>query len=104
MFLSNVNTRVIARSSTLQYASESVDVRLVGKKIGARYVMEGSLRHAGSQLRIAVQLVDAATGAHLWAENYNRPFAPDESSRSRTTSSPGSSPRSPTGTAFCPAA
>ena len=51
--------RVIARSSTARYASEAVDVRAVGKEIGARYVMEGSLRQAGSQLRVAVQLVDA---------------------------------------------
>jgi TolB-like protein/predicted Ser/Thr protein kinase len=70
--------RVIARGSTLRYASEAADVRTVGKEIGARYVMEGSLRQAGSQLRVAVQLVDANTGAHLWAENYNRPFDPSE--------------------------
>ena len=46
--------------------------------MGARSVMEGSLRQAGAQLRVAVQLVDATTGAHLWAETYNRPFRPDE--------------------------
>ncbi len=47
-------------------------------KIGARYVMEGSLRQAGSQIRVSVQLIDTATGAHLWAESYNRPFEPRE--------------------------
>jgi TolB-like protein len=64
--------RVIARSSTAKYSSESDDVRSIGKELGARYVMEGSLRQAGNKLRLAVQLVDAITGAHLWAETYER--------------------------------
>ncbi len=66
--------RVISRSSTLRYASESDDVRAVGKKLGARYVLEGSLRVAGASLRISVQLIDAINGAHIWAETYDRPF------------------------------
>ena len=66
--------KVIARSSTLRYASEMVDVRSAGKQLGARYVLEGSLRQAGTRLRIAAQLVDAASGAHLWAETYDYPF------------------------------
>ena len=69
--------RVIARSSTSRYANESVDVRTAGKELGARYVMEGNLRQAGSKLRLAVQLVDAVSGAHLWAENYERAFRPE---------------------------
>jgi TolB-like protein/Tfp pilus assembly protein PilF len=69
--------RVIARSSTSRYANESVDVRSAGKELGARYVMEGSLRQAGTKLRLAVQLVDAASGAHLWAENFERAFSPE---------------------------
>lgn len=69
--------RVIARSSTLRYAGDSSDVRAIGKELGARYVMEGSLRQAGTKLRLAVQLVDTTTGAHLWAENYERSFSPD---------------------------
>jgi serine/threonine-protein kinase len=69
--------RVIARSSTARYAGEAVDVRAVGKELGARYVMEGSLRQAGTRLRMAVQLVDANTGAHLWAESYDRSFTPE---------------------------
>ncbi len=69
--------RVIARGSTARYASGTADVRAVGGEIGARYVMEGSLRHAAGQLRVAVQLVDATSGAHLWAETYNRPFDPN---------------------------
>ena len=69
--------RVIARSSTARFKSEAVDVRSAGKELGARYVMEGSLRQAGTKLRLAVQLVDAVSGAHLWAENYERPFSPE---------------------------
>jgi serine/threonine protein kinase/tetratricopeptide (TPR) repeat protein len=66
--------RVIARSSTARYANESMDVRAAGKDLGARYVMEGSLRQAGSKVRIAVQLVDTNSGAGLWAETYDRAF------------------------------
>jgi TolB-like protein/Tfp pilus assembly protein PilF len=69
--------RVIARGSTTKYSGESGDVRTIGKELGARYVMEGSLRQAGTKLRLAVQLVDALSGAHLWAENYERAFSPD---------------------------
>jgi adenylate cyclase len=70
--------RVIARSSTLRFASESPDVRTVGKTLGARYVMEGSVRQAGAAIRVSVQLVDASTGAHLWAETYDRSFKPED--------------------------
>jgi serine/threonine protein kinase/tetratricopeptide (TPR) repeat protein len=66
--------RVIARSSTLHYAQTDVDIRAIGRELGAQYVMEGSLRQAGSRLRIAVQAVDASSGAHLWAETYDRTF------------------------------
>jgi TolB-like protein/Flp pilus assembly protein TadD len=67
--------RVIARSSTSRYANEAVDVRSAGKELGARYVIEGSLRQAGTKLRIAVQLADTVSGAHLWAESYERAFS-----------------------------
>jgi TolB-like protein/tetratricopeptide (TPR) repeat protein len=67
--------RVISLSSTSQYAGKSVDVRTAGKELGARYVIEGSLRHAGARVRIAAQLVDCKSGAHLWAETYDRPFS-----------------------------
>lgn len=69
--------RVIARSSTTRYAREAVDVRTAARDLGARYVMEGSLRQAGAKVRIAVQLIDATSGASLWAEAYDRPFHPD---------------------------
>jgi TolB-like protein len=74
--------RVIARGSTLRYANQATDLRTVGKELGARYVMEGSLRQAGTKLRLAVQLVDAVSGAHLWAENYERNFSPEAIFRS----------------------
>ena len=69
--------RVISRSSTSRYVQEGMDIRAAGKELGARYVMEGSLRQAGTKLRIAVQLIDANYGAHLWAETYDRAFQPD---------------------------
>ncbi|MFZ0795964.1 MAG: protein kinase [Candidatus Korobacteraceae bacterium] len=69
--------KVIARSSTTRYASGAVDVRSAGTELGARFVMEGSLRQAGTKLRLAVQLVDAVSGAHLWAETYERNFSPE---------------------------
>ena len=67
--------RVIARGSTLRYANQAMDLRAVGKELGARYVMEGSLRQSGAKLRLAVQLVDATRGTHLWAETYEREFS-----------------------------
>jgi TolB-like protein/cytochrome c-type biogenesis protein CcmH/NrfG len=70
--------RVIARASTARYANTAIDVRAVGTDIGARYVMEGSVRQAGSQLRVTAQLVDSSTGAHLWAETFDRAFRPDD--------------------------
>src|SRR6266576_2967553 len=69
--------RVIARGSTARFKNEAVDVRSAGKELGARYGIGGSLRQAGTKLRLAVQLVDAVSGAHLWAENYDRPFSPE---------------------------
>jgi len=69
--------RVIARGSTARYAREAVDVRTAAKELGARYVMEGSLRQGASKIRIAVQLVDTISGAGLWAETYDRPFTSD---------------------------
>ncbi len=70
--------RVIARGSTAKYSSEAGDVRVIGKELGARYVMEGSIRQAGAKVRITVQLIDANAGASLWAETYDRPFTSEE--------------------------
>jgi TolB-like protein len=65
---------VIARNSTFQYKGQSVDVRKVGRELGARYVLEGSVSRSGTTLRVTAQLLDARSGAHLWAETYDRPL------------------------------
>jgi adenylate cyclase len=62
---------VIARNSTFTYKGKAVDVKKVGRELGIRYVLEGSVRKAGSKVRIAGQLVDATTGAHLWADHFD---------------------------------
>ena len=61
---------VIARNSTFTYKGRSVDIRQVGRDLGVRYVLEGSIRKVGKRVRVAAQLIEAANGAHLWAERY----------------------------------
>ena len=61
---------VIARNSSFAYKGKASDVRQVGRELGVRYVLEGSVRKAGSRLRITGQLIDASTGAHLWADRF----------------------------------
>jgi len=63
---------VIARNSTFTYKGRAVDVKQVGRELGVRYVLEGSVRKAVDRVRITAQLIDAATGAHVWAERYDR--------------------------------
>ncbi len=63
---------VIARNSSFAFRGESIDVTEVGRKLGVQYVVEGSVRKAGNRVRVTVQLIDAATGRHLWAERYDR--------------------------------
>jgi adenylate cyclase len=63
---------VIARNSSFAYKGRSVDVRQVARELGVRYVLEGSVRKAGGRLRVTGQLIDAESGAHLWAERYDR--------------------------------
>ena len=62
---------VIARNSSFTYKSQAVDVKQVGRELGVRYVLEGSVRKAGGRVRITAQLVDAESGAHLWAERFD---------------------------------
>ncbi len=62
---------VIARNSTFTYKGAAVDVKRVSQELGVRYVLEGSVRKAGSRVRITAQLVDATTGNHVWAERYD---------------------------------
>jgi TolB-like protein/Flp pilus assembly protein TadD len=61
---------VIARNSSFTYKGKAVDVRQVGRELGVRYVMEGSVRRSGNRLRFVGQLIDAASGAHIWADRF----------------------------------
>ena len=63
---------VIARNSTFAYKGKPVDLKEVGRDLGVRYVLEGSMRRAGQRVRISSQLIDIPTGTHLWAERYDR--------------------------------
>jgi adenylate cyclase len=62
---------VIARNSSFTYKGQAVDVRQVGRELGVRYVLEGSVRKAGNRVRISAQLIDAGSGAHLWADRFD---------------------------------
>ncbi|MGA2792866.1 MAG: adenylate/guanylate cyclase domain-containing protein [Roseiarcus sp.] len=62
---------VIARNSSFVYKGKAVDVRRVGRELGVRYVLEGGVRKAGNRVRITAQLIEAETGAHLWADKYD---------------------------------
>src|SRR5258708_19044988 len=63
---------VIARNSSFAYKGKSPDIRQVGRELGVRYVLEGSVRKAGNRVRITAQLIDALTGNHIWADHYDR--------------------------------
>lgn len=63
---------VIARNSTFTYKGKSIDVRIIAKELGVRYVVEGSIRNAASRIRVTAQLIDSLTGGHIWAEKYDR--------------------------------
>jgi len=63
---------VIARNSTFTYKGRAVDVTQVGRELGVRYVLEGSVRKAGNRIRVTAQLIDAESGTHIWAERYDR--------------------------------
>jgi TolB-like protein/class 3 adenylate cyclase len=62
---------VIARNSTFTYKGHAVDVKRVGRELGVRYVLEGSVRRGGGRIRITAQLIEAETGAHLWADRFD---------------------------------
>jgi adenylate cyclase len=63
---------VIACNSSFQYKGKAVDIRQIGRELGVRYILEGSIRRAGDRVRITAQLIDAVTGVHRWAERYDR--------------------------------
>ena len=83
---------VIARNSSFTYKGKAVDVRQVGRELGVRYVLEGSVRRGGDRLRISGQLIDARSGAHLWADRFDGDVT--MSSSFRTGSPKAWSPRS----------
>jgi TolB-like protein/class 3 adenylate cyclase/Tfp pilus assembly protein PilF len=62
---------VLARNSSFTYKGQAIDLKRVGRELGVRYVLEGSVRKAGQRLRITAQLIDAASGAHLWADRFD---------------------------------
>jgi adenylate cyclase len=66
---------VIARNSSFTYRNQAIDVKRVGRELGVRYVLEGSLRKSDKRIRVTAQLVDAETGKHVWAERYDRELA-----------------------------
>jgi adenylate cyclase len=66
---------VIARNSSFIYKGRAVDVKQIGRELGVRYILEGSVRKSGGRIRITAQLIDALTGAHLWADRYDRDLA-----------------------------
>lgn len=85
---------VIARNSSFMFKGTSVDIAEVGRKLGVRYVVEGSVRKVGKRVRITAQLIEAATGSHVWAERYDRDLedifaVQDEVTRSIAAAVPG---------------
>src|SRR5262249_52767879 len=63
---------VISRSTSFTYKGPAIDIGRVGRELGVRYVLEGSVRRAASRVRITAQLIEAASGHHLWADRYDR--------------------------------
>jgi adenylate cyclase len=66
---------VIGRNSSFTYKGRAVDLKQVGRELGARYVLEGGVQNVGDRLRVTAQLVEAETGVHIWANHYDRDFA-----------------------------
>ena len=66
---------VIARNSSFRYRGRTIDVKKVGRELGAKYLLEGAVRRAGDQVRINAKLIEAETGGQIWAERYDGKFA-----------------------------
>jgi adenylate cyclase len=66
------NMLVIARNTAFTYKGKPVDAKQIGRELGVRYLLEGSVQRSANQLRVTVQLIDAETGSHLWAERFDR--------------------------------
>src|SRR4029077_2314937 len=74
--LSRINGAfVIARNTAFTFKRKAVDVKKLGRDLNIRYVLEGSVQRAGKRLRVSVQLIDAETGNHVWAERFDKPVA-----------------------------
>lgn len=71
----NRHLSVVSRNSSFAYKGRSPDLRDVGRELGVRYVLEGSVRRVGERMRTTAQLIETALGEHLWAEKYDRPYA-----------------------------
>ena len=78
---------VIGRNSAMFYKGKSVDLREIGRELNVRYILQGSVQRARKRVRVNVQLLEAATGLHLWAERFEKPLA--DLLNCRTRSSPG---------------
>jgi TolB-like protein/Flp pilus assembly protein TadD len=69
------NAFVVARNTAFTYKGKPVDVKQIGRELNVRYILEGSIQRGGSRLRVNVQLIDAITGSHLWADRFDKPMA-----------------------------
>ena len=66
---------VIGRNTAFTYKGKAVDLKQIGRELGVRYVLEGSMQRGANRLRVNVQLIDAKSGSHLWAERFDKPLA-----------------------------
>jgi TolB-like protein len=66
---------VIARNTAFSYKGKQLDVKTIGRELNVRYILEGSVQRGGDRMRVNVQLIDAETGSHLWAERFDKPVA-----------------------------
>ena len=66
---------MIARNTAFTYKGKPLDVKTIGRELNVRYVLEGSVQRGGNRMRVNVQLIDAETGNHLWAERFDKPLA-----------------------------
>ncbi|NBB91909.1 MAG: hypothetical protein GVY32_01930 [Gammaproteobacteria bacterium] len=73
----NANLTVISRTSVMEYADTTMNLREIGRELGVANILEGAVQRAGEQVRITVQLIDAASDAHLWADTYDRRLTPE---------------------------
>ena len=78
--------RVISRTSVEQFRDTKLSMKAIADQLGVTKILEGGVQRAGDRVRVTVQLIDAATDAHLWAENYDRELSAAKSSRSRARS------------------